>query len=84
MKNKMHGHGLKRWPDGTSYKGEFVEGLYEGYGCLSYWDGRKFEGGFIGGKKDGPIKRTTSQGKVYYELYRDDESKKDIKETDFL
>ena len=40
----MNGKGLMTWPDGRSYKGEYLNDQKHGFGIFSYFDGRKYIG----------------------------------------
>lgn len=58
---KPHGKGKAYFKDGRIYEGDWVDGKYEGYGCL-YYDNLNlwYEGEWKDGKRHG-------QGKSYYE-----------------
>ena len=40
----MNGFGEFIWPDGTSYKGEYVDDKRQGQGIFKWPDGRKYDG----------------------------------------
>ena len=58
MRNKMHGKGEIKWPDGRKYKGVFLIIINEEYendkkhgkGVFIWEDGRKYIGIWQGGK----------------------------------
>ncbi|EDO43482.1 predicted protein [Nematostella vectensis] len=53
MLGLCQGPGLLKFPDGSSYAGEFSEGKYNGYGTFTRSDGMKFEGEFKQGSIEG-------------------------------
>ena len=56
--------GEKTWPDGTIYKGEFLDNMCHGKGVMTWPDGSKFEGEFCKGKrKKGTL--TFPDGTIY-------------------
>jgi MORN repeat len=54
---RKHGKGEKRWPNGDSYEGEFVEDRKEGYGAYTWgtapWTGERYEGEFASDRRQG-------------------------------
>ena len=42
-----------RHPDGTTYKGHFQAGKFDGQGTISMPDGKKWQGGFVAGQMSG-------------------------------
>ena len=49
----MNGIGVFIWPDGKSYKGEYVKDLKEGYGEMEWKDGKIYKGHWLQGKMHG-------------------------------
>lgn len=60
--NKFHGHGEEYWPDGTFYKGVFVDGLKTGRGQILFTNGDTYEGEFFEGKMHGFGRMTSHEG----------------------
>ena len=52
-KPKLTGKGIKIYPDGGRYEGDFVNGLKQGKGIYYYKDGDKYVGEFYNDEKDG-------------------------------
>ena len=50
---RPHGFGRMIWPDGSSFSGEWVEGVMEGEGEMVWHDGSCFEGDWSEGKRHG-------------------------------
>lgn len=42
MNNNMDGFGLYKWPNGSSYEGQYSEDLRHGTGTFTWSDGRKY------------------------------------------
>lgn len=57
---KMHGYGLRIYPDGTFYLGNFENGKRHGYGQQWSPDGAFFDGEFRNDLKEGLGKPSTS------------------------
>lgn len=53
------------YSNGTSYEGDYRNGLFNGEGTLTYSDGSIYEGNFVNGVIEGEGKYTTSNGDVY-------------------
>ncbi len=51
--------------EGNLYKGNFVNGLYDGYGVMEYTTGTVYEGTWTEGKWEGSCKITWDSGCVY-------------------
>ena len=61
----------KTWPDGTIYKGEFLDDMCHGKGVMTWPNGTKFEGEFCKGKrKKGTL--TFPDGSIYKGEFLDD------------
>lgn len=39
-----HGHGVQKWPDGSKYDGQWLEGKANGFGKFYYPNGDYYEG----------------------------------------
>jgi hypothetical protein len=50
-KDRRHGFGSYRWPDGCRYLGMFYTDVKEGYGTLWFPDGRRFQVGPVNVRK---------------------------------
>lgn len=50
---KRHGQGTLTFASGAKYRGEFVNGFFQGCGVLVFPDGGKYEGQFELGKYQG-------------------------------
>ena len=50
---KISGKGVKRWPDGRFYEGEFENNQMNGKGKMVWPDQSRFEGNFKNGKASG-------------------------------
>ena len=49
--NKMEGHGVYNWPDGSRYEGDFVNDLKQGCDSKYFWpDGCTYEGEYMNDK----------------------------------
>jgi hypothetical protein len=44
MNDKQHGHGKEKWPDGSSYEGQYDAGLKNGTGFFQWDDGNTYYG----------------------------------------
>ena len=49
----MDGQGQFKWPDKSSYKGTYINGIKEGHGKFTYSDGVVYEGQWKADKKHG-------------------------------
>ena len=43
----MHQRGLETWPEGSSYSGEYSDGLKHGIGIYKWSDGSLYEGSWL-------------------------------------
>ena len=59
IENKKKEIKKEKYPDGSSYEGEFCNGKREGKGTYYFINGNKYEGDFKDGKKEG-------KGIMYY------------------
>jgi hypothetical protein len=57
--------GPYRYPDGSTYTGQFMEGLIHGYGRVVYRDGSLYEGEFFKGLLNGKGRKVDSIGNFY-------------------
>jgi hypothetical protein len=58
------------YDDGSAYKGNFVNGLYHGYGMLTWADGNKYDGDFANSYFHGEGTLTWSDGSIYKGQFR--------------
>ncbi len=58
----QNGYGEKKFPDGSIYRGNFLDGDMFGHGILIQKDGTKFEGEWLFGKRQGRGKLTYANG----------------------
>jgi hypothetical protein len=59
------GHGIYRYPDGSVYQGEFVNGDRQGQGTYRYADGGVYQGQFVKGQRHGQGTHQYPDGEVY-------------------
>jgi len=60
----MNGKGKMDWPSGTSYEGQYVNGVKHGQGVLNFSDGRVFRGDFVNGHQHGKGTAISADGKM--------------------
>eukprot|EP00062_Callorhinchus_milii_P024847 gi/632985193/ref/XP_007909542.1/ PREDICTED: MORN repeat-containing protein 4 isoform X2 [Callorhinchus milii] len=53
LRGRRHGVGQLKFADGSSYVGQFENGLFSGCGSLFFCDGSRYEGEFMQGKFQG-------------------------------
>ena len=63
----MHGRGLFRWKDGTSYAGDYQHGRKHGAGTFTFPTQKRYSGEWAAGKQHGRGKLMDSSGKVLRE-----------------
>jgi hypothetical protein len=51
--DKIHGKGVFKFVSGSVYKGDFQNGVRDGYGIETYYNGSKYEGSWYKDKKHG-------------------------------
>ncbi|MEH0155452.1 hypothetical protein V6R21_14995 [Limibacter armeniacum] len=51
--DKMQGRGKITYPDGSSYEGNFLDGIRSGFGIFTWANGDEYQGGFKDGKMHG-------------------------------
>ena len=68
-----HGQGHFQWPDGSGYKGEFSNDIFEGQGEYKWSDGKSYKGQWRQGKMSGKglYKWGNSNQKYEGEFYND-------------
>jgi hypothetical protein len=74
---KKHGRGVKTWPWGDRYEGDFVDDRKEGWGVYSWgartlFAGDRYEGGFANDKRNGYGIYLWSTGDSYAGPWKDD------------
>jgi hypothetical protein len=66
---RKHGHGVKTWPNGDRYEGEFAADYKDGYGSYRWgagpWDGERYDGSFAADRRQGYGIYWWSSGDVY-------------------
>lgn len=72
-KGKKHGFGRYDYSSGSSYQGEYFNGLKEGRGVYTYWNGNRYEGEYKSNVKDGQgVYHYSDTGERYEGQFRDD------------
>ena len=59
--------GLRRYIDGSSYEGEFLQGARHGQGKYDMWSGDVYEGAFVKGERTGKGTYTSNMTQLRYE-----------------
>ena len=66
---RKHGKGVKTWPNGDRYAGDFVEDRKEGVGTYAFgrgpWAGERYEGEFFNDRRHGHGVYRWASGDVY-------------------
>mmetsp|Transcript_39443 Transcript_39443/g.29135 ORF Transcript_39443/g.29135 Transcript_39443/m.29135 type:complete len:128 (+) Transcript_39443:261-644(+) len=62
---EKEGRGIKEWPNGDKYVGNWERDQAQGYGCFMYANGELYEGEWHGGKAHGVGKFLHRDGSVY-------------------
>ena len=65
IEGRVEGNGVARFPDGSVYEGEFVNGAPEGQGKITFADGGTYEGGWVDGVISGTGTAVYANGVVY-------------------
>ncbi|MCI5131361.1 MAG: hypothetical protein D3904_07505, partial [Candidatus Electrothrix sp. EH2] len=68
-----NGKGMMVYPDGSTYIGEWKDGLRHGKGTLIYADGRKYEGSFTDDLLDGKGIITLPDGRLIESQWKNGE-----------
>jgi hypothetical protein len=71
-KNKFNGHGIRTWPNGDRYEGNFKDDKKDGNGTYYYADGGKYIGYYVKDKFNGHGIRTWPSGDRYEGNWIDD------------
>ncbi|MDB4016465.1 hypothetical protein N9493_00415 [Amylibacter sp.] len=71
----------KTYNDGSSYKGNFFNGKYNGYGRFIYADGDTYQGNWINDLRHGQGKYTWTNGDIYQGNFKNDNKSGDGKYT---
>jgi hypothetical protein len=73
---RKHGKGVKTWPNGDRYDGEFFEDRLEGFGAYSFgrgpWAGERYEGDYANDRRHGYGVYRWATGDVYKGPWRED------------
>ncbi|KAH3766613.1 MORN motif precursor [Pelomyxa schiedti] len=72
VNNKPNGRGTCKWPNGSTYDGEWKDGEMHGRGAHSWPDGGTYDGEWHDGKRDGWGVYFAASGLWYEGLWRDD------------
>lgn len=64
-RGQMSGHCTVVYEDGSTYDGDFIEGMYDGQGCLKTLDGCVYNGGWKASRRHGHGVYCTSGGYRY-------------------
>jgi hypothetical protein len=75
---RKHGKGIKRWPWGEQYEGDFVEDRKQGFGTYTWsldgpWSGEKYIGAFSADSREGVGTYTWPTGEVYAGTWSQDQ-----------
>ena len=62
---ERHGKGTSKYPNGDSYKGEFVHGKRQGQGVYKFKGGARYTGTYEEGKKHGKGVFVYPDGSIY-------------------
>jgi len=65
-------HGIRSWPSGDRYEGDFKNYLADGKGSFIRADGLRYKGDFVAGKMEGEGEMLFSDGGVYQGSWHDD------------
>ena len=71
-KDKDTGKGTFKWPDGSTYFGDFIDDYIQGQGLYSWADGRKYDGEWVMNKMEGYGVFKWPDGRKYEGQYLDD------------
>jgi hypothetical protein len=63
---KWSGYGKRTYPDGGTYKGDFLNGLRHGKGTMTDQKGNIYEGNFVHGKMHGLIEIKSNSGALLF------------------
>lgn len=73
---RKHGAGVKTWPNGDRYEGEFVEDRREGHGIYRFgrgpWAGERYDGDFLNDRRHGYGVYRWPTGDVYRGPWKED------------
>jgi hypothetical protein len=73
---RKHGKGVKTWPNGDRYEGDFVDERIEGFGTYAFgrgpWAGESYTGEYLAGRRQGHGVYRFASGDVYEGPWRAD------------
>jgi hypothetical protein len=73
---RKHGKGVKTWPNGDRYEGDFVNDGKEGFGVYVWgrgvWEGERYEGAYANDRRHGNGVYRWPSGDIYRGPWKDD------------
>lgn len=75
-RGRKHGHGVKTWPNGDRYEGEFVDERKQGFGIYVFgrgpWAGERYRGDYFNDQRHGHGVYRWSSGDLYTGPWKND------------
>lgn len=74
---RKHGNGVKEWPNGDRYEGQFADDMRRGYGVYvwgprSQWPGQRYSGNYVDDRRNGAGVYTWPDGRELTGQWQDD------------